>query len=250
MVRKRRRSQRLAVVVAAVVVAITAYVVLRAADTRERGPKKPVPPACKLGPTTAGIDVSYYQGDIGWTRVRGAGVHFAFIRVSDGATIPDSKFTANWAGAKRAGVLRGAYQFFRPEESPIDQANVLVRALRTHGAGELPPVIDIEVTGGLPLATVVANARVWIEHVRAQLGVEPIVYTNPGMWAYTGAGALGRQTLWLAHYTEQCPTVPAPWSRWTFWQYTDAGRVDGIDGAVDLDVFDGPPDELRRRFGR
>jgi lysozyme len=43
--------------------------------------------------------------------------------------------------------------------------------------------------------------------------------------------------------------VPPPWTRWTFWQFTEDGRVDGIDGAVDLDVFAGPLDELRRRFG-
>lgn len=239
---------RFGVVVAAAVVAFTAYVVMRAAEHRRPARGKPVPPECKLGPTTAGIDVSYYQGDITWSRVRRAGVQFAFIRVSDGATIMDSKFAANWKGSRNAGVLRGAYQFFRPEEDAIEQANVLVRALRTHGRGELPPVIDIEVTSGLPLASVVAAARVWIEHVRSQLGVEPIVYTNYGLFRWGGAEPLAKQPLWLAHYTTQCPSIPPPWRQWTFWQYTENGRVDGIDGAVDLDVFDGPPDELRRRF--
>ncbi|HEY5944753.1 MAG TPA: GH25 family lysozyme [Kofleriaceae bacterium] len=241
---------RIGVVAAAAVVALTAYVVLRAVEHRDHGrAAKPLPPECKLGPTTAGIDVSYYQGDIAWPRVHRAGVQFAFIRVSDGATIADTKFEANWSGAKRAGVLRGAYQFFRPEESPADQANALIRALRARGKGELPPVIDIEVTGGLPLATVVANAHVWIELVRSQLGVEPIVYTNYGMFRWGGGEPLARQLLWLAHYTEACPSVPPPWSRWTFWQYTENGRVDGIDGPVDLDVFDGSLADLRRRFG-
>jgi lysozyme len=249
-VRKHKRSVRFPMVVALAVVAFTAYVVLQAVHNRDRRMRaKPVPPECKLGPTTAGIDVSYYQGDITWSRVRRAGVQFAFIRVADGTTILDSQFAANWAGARRAGVLRGAYQFFRPEEDPIEQANVLVRELRARGRGELPPVIDIEVTSGLPLSTVVARARVWIEHVRSQLGVEPIVYTNYGMFRWGGAEPLAHHLLWLAHYTQQCPSIPPPWSRWTFWQYTENGRVDGIDGAVDLDVFDGSPDELRRRFG-
>jgi lysozyme len=248
-VRKRKRGMRLGVVAAVAVIAFTAFVVLQAVQTRKHVRSKPVPPECKLGPTTSGIDVSYYQGDITWSRVHRAGVKFAFIRVSDGSTILDSKFAANWSGARQARVLRGAYQFFRPEEDPIVQANVLVAELRKRGAGELPPVIDIEVTGGLPLATVVANARLWIEHVRSQLGVEPIVYTNYGMFRWGGGEPLARQLLWLAHYTQQCPSVPPPWSKWTFWQYTENGRVDGIDGAVDLDVFDGPPEELRRRFG-
>jgi lysozyme len=249
MVRKRKQSVRFGLVVAAGIVGLTAYVVLRAAEHREpSGHRVPAPPECKLGPTTAGIDVSYYQGDIAWSRVRRAGVQFAFIRVSDGSTIRDSQFAANWNGARRASVLRGAYQFFRPEEDPIAQANLLINTLRAHGRGELPPVIDIEVTGGLPLASVVANARVWIEQVRSQLGVEPIVYTNYGMFRWGGAEPLAQQPLWLAHYTEDCPSIPPPWTQWTFWQYTENGRVDGIDGPVDLDVFAGAPDELRRRF--
>lgn len=251
MVRRRKRSMRIPLIVAGAVAAFTAYVVLRAVDTRGRPSQRLLPPGCPLGPTTtAGIDVSYYQGDIEWSRVRSAGVAFAFIRISDGATIADPRFVANWRGAKQAGVLRGVYQFFRPEEDPIVQASVVVRALRQHGLGELPPVIDIEVTGGLPLARVVANARVWIEHVRSQLGVEPIVYTNPGMWRWTGANGLARQPLWVAHYTTNCPSVPAPWSQWTFWQYTDTGRVDGIDALVDLNVFPGSADELRRPLRR
>lgn len=252
MVRKRRRRLRLGTIAALATVALTAYVVSRAVQTGGRGRARgrtPVPPVCELGPTTPGIDVSYYQGDITWPRVRRAGVQFAFVRVSDGAAILDSKFAANWAGAKRAGVLRGAYQFFRPSESAIDQANVLVAALRARGAGELPPVLDIEVTGGLPLATVASHARAWIDHVRRELGVEPIVYTNFGMWRWGGAERLGSQPLWLAHYTELCPSVPPPWTAWTFWQYTENGRVDGVDTPVDLDVFAGTPDELHRRFG-
>jgi lysozyme len=235
MVRRRKGKLGISIVVLAGAGAIAAYMLWRGAARREQ----PVatPHECQLGPTTPGIDVSYYQGDIAWNRVHNAGVQFAFIRVSDGADIFDVKFEANWLGARRAKILRGAYQFFRPEESPIDQANIMVRTLRQHGRGELPPVIDIEVTSGLPLAVVAQNAKIWIEHVRSQLGVEPIVYTNPGMWSGSGEAApLATQPLWLAHYTEACPRVPSPWTRWTYWQYTENGRVAGIDGPVDLDL--------------
>jgi lysozyme len=75
--------------------------------------------------------------------------------------------------------------------------------------------------------------------VKSQLHVEPIVYTNPGMWTLRGAPEIASQILWVAHYTTTCPTLPSPWTRWKFWQYTDNGRVDGIDGVVDLDVLDG-----------
>lgn len=205
---------------------------------------------CVDGPTTVGIDVSYHQDRIDWRRVREAQIRFAFIRVSDGLTVEDPRFHANWAGAKQARVLRGAYQYFRPEESAIAQADLLIAAVR-RDPGELAPVIDVEATGGKTPAQLAAAIRTWVERVRARLGVEPIVYTSPDFWRDRVGGAdLSTQPLWLAHYTTGCPRVPAPWTGWTFWQYSERGTVAGIRGPVDLDVFAGSVDELRRRQAR
>ncbi|HWO26661.1 MAG TPA: glycoside hydrolase family 25 protein [Kofleriaceae bacterium] len=206
--------------------------------------------ACETGPTVRGIDVSHHQETISWRRVRQAGVQFAFIRVSDGLTTSDEKFAENWSGARRVGVLRGAYQYFRPEESPIAQADLVIAALR-RDPGELPPVIDVEADGGKTPTQLEVRVRAWVDRVRDQLRVEPIVYTGPDFWRERAGGAdLTRQPLWLAHYTADCPAVPAPWTRWTFWQHTDRGVVPGIDGPVDLDLFAGDYlalEELARR---
>jgi len=193
------------------------------------------PPDCDVGDAVPGIDVSYYQETIDWRRVRRAGIRFAFIRVSDGAALRDSTFDTNWAEARRAGVQRGAYQFFRPEQSATAQADVMIAAMRHRRRDDLPPVLDLEVDGGLPLPAVVAAATAWVDRVRGALGVEPIVYSNPDFWRNGGGDPLAAQPLWLAHYTRACPTVPAPWTAWTFWQYTDRGQVPGINGNVDLD---------------
>jgi hypothetical protein len=83
------------------------------------------PPACEMGPTVPGIDVSYYQNDIAWKRVRRAGIRYAFIRTSDGLDHPDERFAKNWAGAKRAGLMRGAYQYFRADQDPTSQADMM-----------------------------------------------------------------------------------------------------------------------------
>lgn len=202
-------------------------------------------PDCQTGPTVSGIDVSYYQDDIAWKRVRRSGIRFAFIRASDGLDHPDESFVKNWRGAKAAGVLRGAYQYFRPDQDATAQADALIVAL-AKDRGELPPVIDVETDGGKAAPELVAAVQAWIARVRDKLGVEPIVYTGPEFWREKAKGAdITSQTLWVAHYTRNCPTVPSPWSRWTFWQYTDNGRVPGIEGAVDLDVFAGTPEDLQ-----
>lgn len=202
-------------------------------------PARPERPGCPVGPTLPGIDVSYYQETIDWPRVRRAGIRFAFIRLSDGATLRDAMFATNWAEAKRAGVVRGAYQFFRPDQSVAAQADLMIAAMRGRDRDDLPPVIDLEVDGGLAAPVVAARAQAWIDRVRDKLGVEPIVYTGNDLWRNGGGEPLGAQPLWLAHYTQGCPTLPAPWARWTFWQHTDRGAVPGIDGPVDLDLFAG-----------
>jgi hypothetical protein len=101
---------------------------------------------CPDGPLTKGIDVSFWQGVIDWQALADAGVKFAFIRAGDGLGT-DTQFRRNWAEAKRVGILRGAYVFFRARHSGEEQARVLLRNLGGD-VGELPPVLDIEGKGG------------------------------------------------------------------------------------------------------
>lgn len=228
-----------------VVTGVVLGVVLAAAVVarlRHRGP--PPPPECQVGPTTPGIDVSYYQNAIDWPRVQRAGIRFAFIRLADGATLRDPRFATNWVEARRAGVRRGAYLYFRPDQDVAAQADLMISAMTGRDRDALPPVIDIEADGGLPPVVVAMRARDWIDRVRRALGVEPIVYTGGDLWRGGGAEVLAGQPLWVAHYTQSCPALPPPWARWTFWQHTDRGAVPGIDGAVDLDLFAGTLDEL------
>lgn len=236
----RRSSKPPIVALVALCAAVAAFVLLRGGD--DGGALAPV---CETGPTVAGIDVSYYQENIAWKRVRRAGIRYAFIRASDGLDRADERFAQNWSGAKRAGVLRGAYQYFRPDQDPLVQADLLVNMLASD-PGELPPVIDVETDGGKKPAELVARVQIWVERVRAKLGVEPIIYTGPEFWRDRAKSAdMTSQRLWIAHYTRGCPTVPAPWQKWTFWQHTDNGRVPGIEGPVDLDLFAGTLEELR-----
>lgn len=196
-------------------------------------------PGCVDGPVTAGIDVSYHQGTIHWAKVQKAGIRFAFIRISDGLTIRDSQFAQNWAGARKAQIRRGAYQYFRPEENAVAQADLVIAALQ-RDPGELPPVIDVETTGGKSPAQLERQIRAWVARIRAKLHVEPIIYTSPAFWTDQVGGAdLSNQPLWLAHYTNECPRVPPPWTRWTFWQHSETGQVPGIQGPVDLNVLAG-----------
>ena len=196
---------------------------------------------CAQGATTMGVDVSYYQGNIDWAKAKAAGVKYAFVRLSDGTTFRDPKFAQNWSGTKANGIIRGAYQFFRPSQNVNTQADMMIAAIGTYQPGDLPPVIDVEADGGLSPATVAARVRQWVDRVKGALGVDPIVYTGYYFWRDEVGAPSGyaNNALWVAAYSSQCPNVPSPWMRWTFWQYTDSGSVNGIPGNVDMNRFNG-----------
>lgn len=196
------------------------------------------------GDRLAGIDVSHWQGTVDWTRVAGSGVAFAFIKATEGGDYTDPAFAANWAGAARAGVARGAYHFYRPQTDAAAQAQHFLRTVQPR-AGDLPPVLDVEVTDGRSAAQIAAGVRTWLETVERATGRRPIVYTRASFWSGQMGGGFGAYPLWVAHYGAAEPNIPGDWDRWTFWQHSDGGRVAGISGDVDLNWFAGDGSDLQ-----
>lgn len=201
------------------------------------------------GPSVVnGIDVSEYDDAVDWATAKGAGIDYAFVRVSDGLAFPDSKFADYWPAARAAGVMRGAYQYFRPDVDPVQQANLLLTAMGTLMPGDLPPVLDLEVADGLSTAAVTAAVQTWISTVTTAIGRPPIVYAGLYSWpSLTGGADVTTSPLWIAQYTTAaCPDIPDPWTQWLFWQHSDTGAVDGVTSSqLDLDVFNGTLEDLQ-----
>ncbi len=208
--------------------------------------EEPLSTVCQTGDVVPGIDVSKYQGTIDWTQVKGSGVVFAFARTNDG-TYLDPDFAANWKGMKSAGIIRGAYQFFRDSMSGADQADIMLNAMGTLEETDLPPVLDVEngsISIAVPLSTKQTIISDWVAYMKTKTGRLPLVYTGPYFWRDSiKAFDVRPVSLWVAHYTSKkyCPLVPEPWTAWTFhqWGVTDKGTVPGINASVDRDVFNG-----------
>jgi lysozyme len=203
-----------------------------------------------------GIDVSYYQGTIDWGAVSGAGWRFAITRINDGSFM-DPKFDENWAGIKNAGMIRGAYQFFRPGNDAAEQAQVVIDKVGQLGPGDLPVTIDVEATDGQSPTTIANKITTWMELVEAGTGKKPIIYTGKYFWQdNVQSGAFSDYPLWHAQYPNAClpPNDPPPacgcaniadqWATWTIWQYTSTGSIPGIGTNVDKNVFMGTEDDL------
>jgi GH25 family lysozyme M1 (1,4-beta-N-acetylmuramidase) len=200
---------------------------------------------CAAGPTVEGIDVSVHQERVDWPKVKASGRAFAFARVSDGLRHVDERFAENWAGIKSVGMVRGAYQFFRPGQNALEQADLMVRSVGALGPGDLPAVLDIESSDGQSSATIVAGMRTWLRRVKEGTGKDPIIYAAVGFWdTLSGTSEFAANTLWVANYQVSCPFVPDTWPNWTFWQYADTGSVPGVDGNTDVNRFNGTLEQL------
>jgi len=213
----------------------------------------PVPlptPVPTPSPYTEGIDVSHWQGTVDWFQVAAAGKRYAFIKASEDTDFVDSMYQTNRFGAKSAGLYVGAYHFARPERTPGDPEAEADNFIATAGwvSGELLPVLDLEVTGGLNQYELQAWTMAFLQRVYDRTGVRALIYTSPTFWRNnmgdTDWFALnGYRVLWIAHWTTApAPSTPANnWGGlgWTFWQYTSNGAVAGIAGRVDLNRYNG-----------
>jgi lysozyme len=191
-----------------------------------------------------GIDVSKDQGTIDWQAVAQAGIVFAFVKATDGETYVDPQFSTNWDGAAAAGLLRGAYHFFRAEDSPQSQVDLFWKTVG--GTGELGLVVDVEETMGVSNATLIANLTQFLDLLQQASGRQPMLYTYPTFWNGLGTAAFGSYPLWVAEYEVAAPKLPSGWSTWKFWQSSQSGTVSGVTGSVDLDVFNGTAAALKQ----
>jgi lysozyme len=194
-----------------------------------------------------GIDVSKAQTTVNWPSVASAGYVFAYIKATDGQDYVDPELKANWTGAAQAGLLRGAYHFFRAEDSPSVQANFFWNTVNGMGDGELPLVVDIEESMSQTNSVVLSNLTQFLQDLQRLSGRQPMIYTYASFWNGLGSNGFGGYPLWIAEYTTApAPKLPNGWTTWEFWQYSESGQVSGITTKVDLNVFNGSADDLRQ----
>lgn len=188
-----------------------------------------------------GIDVSRYQKRISWSAVKQMEVGpykigFAIIKATEGADLKDPLFERNWKNARKAGVVRGAYHFFNPKKKIEPQVRNLMRTVKLQ-SGDLPPVLDVEKTGGLKEAIFRRQVKSMLLAMEAAYGVKPIIYTYVSFYERYLGGDFDDYPLWVAHYEQ--PEKPRIDREWTFWQHHDGGKVNGILAPVDFNVFNG-----------
>lgn len=195
--------------------------------------------------TRKGVDVSKWQGDVDWKKVKAAGYEFAYFRLGyrgyqQGGLFVDSTLDQNMVNAGKEGFDIGVYFFSQAisEEEAIEEAYFVLNELNNYDV-QLPVVYDPEFvyahdsrTKDLSSEQIMKNIKAFCDVIE-NAGYETMVYASMYWEAdILDMGELKDYSIWYADYMEK-PQTPYDFK---FWQYSDTGRVDGIDGNVDLNI--------------
>lgn len=214
-----------------------------------------------------GIDISKYQHIIGkrkypihWDKLRivhlgdaskktiSGKVHypvsFIYIKSTEGATLMNPFYKADYRAARAHGFKVGTYHFFSIHSSAEQQAYYFLK-MSNFQKGDFPPVLDVEPShaqiakmGGPEV--LFARIRTWMQIVEKRIGVKPILYISQifvNRYLPLAPDIKKNYNVWIARYGEYKPDV-----RLVYWQLSQDGRVNGIRGYVDINVFNGYQD--------
>ena len=198
----------------------------------------------KTEDTMIGIDVSKWQGEINFEKVKDAGVEFVIIRMGvmkdkDTEIALDNMFVENYENAKEAGLKVGVYIYSESTtiESAIANAKFVIENLDGDEL-DFPVCFDWESWSyfndmGINLHRLNEMYDAFSETLE-NAGYSTMLYASENYLNNTWLSLEG-YTLWVAKYSSNTPSVGD--NSYILWQTANTGRVDGIDGDVDFDVY-------------
>lgn len=184
-----------------------------------------------------GIDVSTWQGNIDFEKVRKSGISFVIIRAGYGSLTSqkDKYFEQNYSRAKAAGLDVGAYWYSYADsaESAKREAKACLEVIRGRQF-EYPIFFDLEEKSQFDKGKAFCDSfvRTFCGELE-QAGYYAGLYCST-YWLthYVSKSVSDRYTLWVAQYADKCTYSV---SSYGMWQYSCKGKINGISGNVDLD---------------
>ena len=188
-----------------------------------------------------GIDVSKWQGEIDWKKVKAAGIKFAMIRLGYGSSKGDAcgldgYFEKNVKNAIAAGIDIGCYfySYATSVAAAKKEAAYVINVLQKYkGVFTYPVAFDLEDKTQQGLGKqVLTDMVIAFGDAIEKAGFYCSLYSNPSwMKSYLDADRVKRFDLWLAHWTDKTNYAGA----YGMWQNSSSGKVNGINGNVDTD---------------
>lgn len=191
-----------------------------------------------------GIDISHYNGKINWLKLKESkfSIDFIFIRSSMGKDGIDKNFKTNYSKAKENAYITGVYHYYRPNENSTEQFNNFVTNYQ-YTKGDLPPVVDIEEMGKNGEENLRKGIKNFIKLIEEKWGIKPIIYSGRTFYLSYLENYFSDYPLWIAAYSGEKRVLNI---QWKFHQFTEQLNINGIEGAVDGNYFNGNKNDLKR----
>ena len=212
-----------------------------------------------------GIDISRYQHEkgrqrfnINWRQLRithlgkrisqqrvngevDYPVSFVYIKSTEGISINNRFYEADYQSCHQYGIHVGAYHFFSTRQDPAAQAIHFLKQTRFR-KGDMPPMLDVEPSDALiaqlgGAEKLFQNMRIWLNIVERKTGARPLLYVNQrfvNTYLDQAPDLKKNYHFWIARYGEYKPDIHL-----VLWQLSADGIVRGIQCPVDLNVFNG-----------
>ena len=183
-----------------------------------------------------GIDVSNWQGDIDFAKVKQSGIEIVYMKASEGINFVDKKLNQNYSRAKAQGLKIGFYHYFRPSLDSKAQARHFANAIRGN-VSDCKLALDLEVADNFSKSALTDKALTFINELKSLTGLDIVVYTYTYFARTNIDSRLGVYPLWIAHYGVSTPGSNPIWNSWVGFQYSSTGSVPGISGNCDMNEF-------------
>ena len=200
--------------------------------------------------SVVGIDVSSWNKEIDWKKVKDDGIDYAILRVgfrgygTEGEKPPllDKMLEKNLKGATEAGIDIGLYFFSQAitEDEALEEAGVCINAARGYKI-KYPIYFDTEYATGnysgradnLSVAERTNIAVAFCEAVK-NAGYTPGIYASRNFFYQNlDCSRFSNYHIWLAHYTNSKTDYK---NKYDMWQYSSSANIDGIDGRTDINI--------------
>ncbi len=204
-----------------------------------------------------GIDVSDANGHPYWHGVVNDNVEFVIIKSTQGRTFVNPEASESIAGCRIVGLPFALYHFVDFGVKGVIQAEFLINQSMQWGINpkSIRYALDLEVDPSSPdtltnagptgVQTIVQDMSHAILQTTGHL---PLLYGNPSFFnEYLGDG-YGGHPLWIAEYGPDTPHIPEGWTDYTIWQTNDSAAITGIQGAVDINLFNGDSEAMKQFF--
>ncbi len=196
------------------------------------------------GMVDVGLDLSSWQGDVDFQKLKESGVQFVILRVGTSTgtyeeNVVDRRFEEYYQKAKEAGLAVGLYfySYGNSEERAIADANWEIEQIQGKEI-DLPIAFDWEDFSHfneyqMSLRDLSYMASAFLKTL-SDHGYTGMLYASKSylerLWYQLG------YPVWLAHYPAD-PTILTSYAgSYEYWQLCSDGVIDGISGPVDIDL--------------